>query len=187
MSPGLPGCDVTRRALDAYYTPDDLAEALVSVLPVQEWDTALEPSCGGGAFVRAMQRRKMQVLGMDIDGEAAGLRGLSHAIVADFLAYDFAYHEPLWVIGNPPFSDAEAHVRHALDVTDRHVAFLLRLAFLESRKRVPFWREHPPRKVWVLSERPSFTGGATDSCAYGWFWFDKEHRGPTELGWLSWK
>ena len=43
------------------------------------------------------------------------------------------------------------------------------------------------RKVWVLAERPSFTGGSTDSAAYGWFWWDLEHQGPTELGVLSWR
>jgi len=178
---------MTRRPLDAYYTPDDLAEALVASLPVRMLSTALEPSCGGGAFVRALRLRGVAVLGLDIDPEADGLADANMAQVGDFLTYQHDIACPEWIIGNPPFSDAEAHVRHAIDITGRHVAFLLRLAFLESRKRVPFWKEHPPRKVWVLSERPSFTGGSTDSCAYGWFWFDNEHRGPTELDWISWK
>ena len=62
------------------------------------------------------------------------------------------------------------------------MAFLLRLAFLESAKRIPFWNEHPCRKVFVLSSRPSFTGdGRHDSAAYGFFWWDKSYTGPTEM------
>ena len=45
----------------------------------------------------------------------------------------------------------------------------------------------PCKKVFVLSERPSFTGGATDSSAYGFFWWDVMNNGPTELEVISWK
>jgi hypothetical protein len=40
----------------------------------------------------------------------------------------------------------------------------------------------------ALAERPSFTGGGTDSAAYGWFWFDREWKQPAEVipGW-SWR
>lgn len=86
------------------------------------------------------------------------------------------------VIGNPPFNDAEAHVRHAMSLAypGGHVAFLLRLALLESAARIPFWEEFPARRVYVLSQRPSFTGnGKTDSCAYAFFVWRK---GDTEMG-----
>ena len=70
-------------------------------------------------------------------------------------------------------------------------SFLLRLGFLESKKRGPFWdavmQDKLLRKVWVLRERPSFTGGGTDNSAYGWFHWDTEHEGPAELGFISWK
>jgi hypothetical protein len=111
-----------------------------------------------------------------------------------------------WIIGNPPFNEAERHVRRALDLTSRHVAFLLRTAFLESTERVPFWTRHQCdlRKVFVLAQRPSFGqiiqgqetmfgsqvidfDNKTDSCAYGWFWFDLEHDGPSEIEVLPWK
>jgi hypothetical protein len=72
-------------------------------------------------------------------------------------------------------------------MTDQHVAFLLRLGFLESSKRLEFWRRWPCRKVFVLAERPSFTGGGTDSAAYALFWWDKVHQRATELEIISWK
>jgi hypothetical protein len=46
---------------------------------------------------------------------------------------------------------------------------LLRLGFLESKKRREFWRRHPLTQLYPLIERPSFTGSGTDATAYGWF------------------
>jgi len=54
---------------------------------------------------------------------------------------------------------------------------LLRLAFLESKKRKPFWDKHPVTQLYVLSERPSFTNKGTDATAYAWFIWSK-HREP---------
>jgi hypothetical protein len=70
-------------------------------------------------------------------------------------------------IGNPPYLDAAAHVAKALEVAPI-VAFLLRLNFLGSAKRLNFWRHHPA-DVYVLSERPSFDGEGTDATEYAWF------------------
>ena len=55
-----------------------------------------------------------------------------------------------------------------------------------GRKRAPFWREHPAAEVRVFSERPSFTGGKTDSCAYGLFVW-RAGVVETRLRWLSWR
>ena len=178
---------------DAYYTPQVLADALVSLLPLIPGETVMEPSAGGGAFVRSLIER--QGLGcvhaMDIDAGSPGLGMVyaAHSTAGDFLELRTGggVLGPDWVVGNPPYNQAEAHVRQSIDVTHRHVALLLRLAFLEGAKRIPLWRDHPCRKVWVLSQRPSFTGKGTDSAAYGWFWWDSQHEGPTEMEVFSWR
>lgn len=46
---------------------------------------------------------------------------------------------------------------------------LLRTAFLESKKRYNFWQKHLLNKLYVLSQRPSFTGKGTDATSYAWF------------------
>ena len=172
--------------LDAYYTPRELAGFLVGLLPITPGDLVLEPSAGGGAFVAAAMQRTEEVVALDLNPAAPALAMVRSAVV-DFLAVR-PRTRPQWVIGNPPYHSALEHVEHALSVTDHHVAFLLRLAFLESKKRATFWAENPCRKVWVLSERPSFSeGGRTDSTAYGFFWWDEDHEGPTELEVVGWK
>jgi hypothetical protein len=171
--------------LDAYYTPDALASFLVNLLPIHGNDLVLEPSAGGGAFVKALLHKTNQVVAIDLNPDAPGLKMVGSA-VCDFLDV-LPPNPPDWIIGNPPYFNASEHVEHALNCTDRHVGFLLRLAFLESKRRAAFWKKNPCRKVFVLSERPSFTGGRTDNSAYGFFWWDILHNGPTELEVISWK
>lgn len=188
--------DSERVAGDQYFTPDAVAEALVALLPVsgEGWPytrgtVCLEPHVGGGAFARALGRRHTYVVGLDI-AEGSAFHDCSGAgYLGDFLT-DTPWspdEAPVWIVGNPPYRNAEAHIRRALAVTGRHVAFLLRLAILETAGRAALWRDHPPRKVWVLQERPSFTGGGTDSAAYAFVWWDQEYRGEPALGWVSWR
>jgi len=179
-----------RRDGDTYYTPDAVARACVTTLPSpQTGEWILEPSAGGGAFMRAAKTRwpAANILGVDIDPYAPIAYAADFRVLCvDFLQYN-PPTKPAWVIGNPPFSDAEAHVRHALKLAIVGVAFLLRLAFLESTKRAAFWGEHPPAEVHVLSRRPSFTGGGTDSAAYGWFVWTIGHQAEApRLFWLDW-
>ena len=169
-----------RDPLDRYYTPDAVARACVAVLP-ELTGRVLEPHCGGGAFARLVLAKPAASLHTgDIDPEAPGRELGSPAFLGSFLEHWETYD---WVIGNPPYATAEEHCRHALRLAPR-VAFLLRLAFLESQRRISFWAEFPPHTVWVLSARPSFTfDGQTDSAAYGWFYWE---RGSTDsrLRWL---
>lgn len=182
-----------RIPLDAYYTPDEVARSCLTVIrdvnsPSPSF--VLEPSVGGGAFARAVRKiwlATTKVVGVDIDPDAAGFADCDQAVVKDFLELESPTTAD-WIVGNPPFGEAEAHVRKALWLEPRYgVAFLLRLGFLESEKRRAFWKEHPPTEVHVLVRRPSFTGGSTDSAAYGFFVWRTDHQAawaPT-LGWIG--
>lgn len=184
-----------RVALDAYFTPDPVARACAATLTGIAGARVWEPSAGGGAFARAAARRGAFVYASDLNRfppaaeelEAHGIAGWrsDHDAIKGWPA-DFG-DEPDWVIGNPPFNEAEAHARVALNTCRVGAAFLLRLAFLEGAKRRDFWRNYPAVEVHVLTARPSFTGGATDSCAYGWFVWRRPYQGLTILHHLDWK
>lgn len=177
-----------RVALDAYYTPDLVARACLGTIKAdlsrdmgpqcRVW----EPSAGGGAFVRAAT-----ALGCDVF--ASDLQALPGTDVHNALdGWDSRWGaRPHWIVGNPPFNEAEEHARMALETARIGVGMLLRLAFLEGAKRRDFWKTWPAAEVYVFTSRPSFTGGATDSCAYGWFVWRHAHAGPTTLHHLDWK
>jgi len=184
---------------DAYYTPDDVAEACVRTIaprmlrlrdPIPR---IIEPSVGGGAFVRAVNAVGLRdVLGVDINPRATGLDACPAMFVGDFtdLHADVAIPRDrhAWIVGNPPYKHALEHVEHAISLAMMMradptlpaggVGFLLRLAFLEGKARAPFWRAYPPTEVHILTRRPSFTGGKTDSCAYAFFVWCAGEREP---------
>lgn len=177
-----------RRTLDRYYTPDAVAEACLQASSFSlPGALVIEPSVGRGAFARAALREGAAgVLGIDLDISAADHAGSYNFLHGDFLSIDTQAFD--YIVGNPPFGQAEAHVRHALALARMGVGFLLRLSFLETAKRRAFWIAHPPKRVLVLRTRPSFTDGGNDSCAYAWFEWDlgAENTTPT-LGWIDWK
>ena len=75
------------------------------------------------------------------------------------------------IISNPPYSVAQEIIERCFKIAneDTEIIMLLRLAFLESKKRYNFWQKHPVNGLYVLSQRPSFTGKGTDATAYAWF------------------
>lgn len=191
-----------RRPLDAYYTPDPLARAIVrwaaGRIPAPR--RIVEPSVGGGAFVRACREEwpRARVHGVDLDPDAVGLDLCDTQQIGDYLltpagsTFDLA-------VGNPPFggpadraptksltrSTWQRHVEHAY-LTAESTVMLLRLAALESVSRAEWWRTFTPAEVAVLSRRPSFTGRGTDSCAYGVFLWDGAPK-QTVMSWLEWE
>ncbi len=115
--------DPTHKPLDQYWTPDALASASIARLHIHRgmgwWSKcyALEPHCGQGAWLRAMDKCVTAIDVCDIDAQwtAVAHNSSSHIgrkILGDFLTVDF---EPTnakgtgWggydlICGNPPFS-----------------------------------------------------------------------------------
>ena len=184
--------------LDRYYTPPALARALVQVLADQHWGEppdVLEPHAGGCAFLDALEEHGCTVIAADVDPHSLAVVQAG-ALCREFLQeWDPKCPRPSWIVGNPPYGEAEEHTRHALRTATIGVAFLLRLGMLESRKRIPFWRGPGSclEAVHVLAQRPSFVSsvtrtGATDSAAYGWFVWRHGYSGPARIvPGLSWR
>ena len=150
----------------------------------------LEPACGDTApFGMAMSQKGMQVRLQDLrDVNDAAIRDLwkrEHSVDlgprvfvevqtrSDYLTAQMPTVYNL-IAANPPFKLAEQFVRRAInrDLDGHGVAvFLLRLGFLESKVRAPLFAIRPPSQVHVLTARPSFAHGKTDSTAYGLFFW----------------
>lgn len=154
----------------------------------------LEPACGEGNIVRATLDRfpDSEVHSSDLRLlPNPDLRVRSHSQEDFFTATRVADN----VITNPPFSIAQEFVEEALRKAKCKVAFLMRLQFLEGKKRYHFFQESPPTYVYVFSERLSlypeghpdageFAKGGT--MAYAWYVWDKRMAvgEPSSILWI---
>lgn len=148
---------MSRSPYDFYPTP----EWCYKNLPIDwsQFKTALEPCAGDGRILNFLSDKGIT---MDYCEIQEGL---------DFFEHEGEYD---LIFTNPPFSIAQEFIEKALGMAPT-VIMLLRINFLSSLKRQPFWLMYPPDGMIVLSKRPSFTGTGTDSQEYAWFvWSDLE-------------
>ena len=146
-------------------------------LPVGRW---LEPCAGDGAIIRAVRDASYG----EIDWTAVEIRedcrpmleALSdvRSMIADFLSDDGDERLFDVAITNPPYVLAGEFLARCLKRT-RHVAFLLRVGFLESESRNAFMATCPP-DLYILPNRPQFdlTRKGTDATTYAWHVWDAD-------------
>jgi hypothetical protein len=178
----------SERGVDLYETAPPAVRALLAAEPLPP-GIVWEPACGPGAIVRVLREAGHRVVATDlIDyGCPDSCGGI------DFLTEQVAPENVTTIITNPPFMHANEFVRHALLLVPR-VAMLLRLAFLESEGRRDILEAGKLARVYVFRNRvpfhrhgwdgPQATGNAI---AFAWFVWDRAHRGPPELHWISWE
>ena len=166
-----------RSVLDYYPTPEWCADAAVAAFG-SEW--TLDPCAGDGQLLRAVRRANpsQAIWGIECQKHLAvqcdGVR------VGDGTATSWYGRN---VICNPPFGEALRWCDKAVAEADAAL-FLLRLGMLAGVKRKAWWLQHPPTAVGVLSKRPSFTGGTTDSADYAWVLWRHGNTEPTRMVWL---
>lgn len=172
-----------RSEADFYPTPAWCVRRLIEAadLPGGRW---LEPAAGRGDIIRAVDEIRSDVAWTAVELRAECRDALAAATGSPREVHisDFTMLTPREVgsvdvvITNPPYSIGMEMLKHALTMHATRVVMLLRLNFLASAARAPFMREHAP-DVYVLPNRPSFSGRGTDSIEYAWFvWHPSEQR-----------
>jgi hypothetical protein len=162
-----------RRLDDAYMTPAWCVRRLLEVW-TPRYGVLVEPAVGSGNIVRAIGSDGYGWLTYDV--REVQQVGEMH-ITRDFLSVAALNHNVDAVVTNPPYCLAEEFVRHSRACFPRaELVFLLRLAFLASESRLALWRDIGTPDVYVLPNRPSFTGHGTDSADYAWFKWPTEKR-----------
>jgi len=179
----------TDRGFDAYFTPPEATSALLAIedgrLPRHLW----EPAAGNGAIARPLREAGYSVVATDLIDY--GGTGITPGI--DYLAAPV----PKGVNGivtNPPYKRAVEFACKALAEVP-YVALLLRTNFLESTARLPFFRAHPPARVWISSRRlpmmhrHGWTGPtAPSNTCFAWFvWDAGTSQGGPRLDWFDWQ
>jgi hypothetical protein len=193
--PGLPasvGC--TRDPLERHYTPPDLAEAccgwLAEITALGEGPRVVEPSCGGGAFARAIRKTwpLAHLTGIDIDDQAAGLRHCDAALIGDWLDLGVGARADA-VIGNPPFSTAIPHVERGLAEVEKAagvVAMILPWAYGGVGKWQALLEQHPPAWLRPIAGRP-WPASMRETALWVWDLSDDSGETRTVFPALEWR
>jgi len=93
-----------QEVLGQFMTPVWAAEEILSLVGLSSEERVLEPSCGNGAFLKAIPK-DIQAIGVEIDEELAEVARKDtgrEVIVGDFREVELPY-QPTLIIGNPPF------------------------------------------------------------------------------------
>ena len=166
---------------DYYATDPKMVEAL---LAVENFDKRVwEPACGEGHISKVLEAYGYNVKSSDLI-----YRGFGEIKPCDFLADNHKFDGD--IITNPPYKFAQAFVEKALNsISNNHkVAMLLKLQFLEGRKRRILFDQNPPHTIYVFSERQECAknGHFVGACAvcYAWFIWKKGYPGPPIVKWI---
>lgn len=172
----------SKASLDFYPTPPWAVDALL------KYETftgdILEPACGTGNISEKLKAAGFNVISSDIHDYGYGTPNV------DF----FSINTPVDnLITNAPYNQADQFVLHALKITKKKIALLLRLAFLEGARRYEnIYSKTPPTSVLVFTKRLTFNpesikgNSGSGYVTYAWFIWDRARsETPPIIRWIS--
>lgn len=173
--------NVERQKEDYYATDPICVDELLQAEQFQH--NILEPCCGEGHISKELVKRGYNVVSSDLIDRGYG-------DVKDLLSYE---HWSGDIITNPPYKNAIKYVKHCLDIVDdgAKVAMLLKITFLESKERLKFFKEYPPKYAYVYSSRRlcalngEFEKYKVTAICYCWFVWVKGYKGEPTIRWIE--
>lgn len=154
---------------DVYETPEWATMALVPHIPTRV-QSIHEPAAGSGKMVGALTRAR---LGVSIT--RADIRDGEDFLAAQAIGADA-------IITNPPYSDAQRFIEHALHLTRETagvVAMLLRCDYDHAKTRRHLFSEHPAfAKKIILTRRIRWIEDSTGSPSFNHSWYLWDWRRP---------
>jgi len=172
-----------RETNDYYATPEIAVKKLLEKEML--FPFILEPACWEWHISKVLEWYGKKVLSSDLIDRWYGEQ-------IDFLSDSFMDNWHWDIITNPPFSMAQEFVEKSLSIIrdNRKVCMLLRIQFLEGVKRNKFFRENPPKKVYVFSRNIrcaknwDFDNATWNASTYCWFVWEKWYKWLPEIDWI---
>lgn len=174
-----------REAFDYYAT--DL-KAVEMLLELEQFAPVIwEPACGEGHISKVLQAHGYEVISTDLV-----YRGFGDPEPLDFLKETLEGFEGD-IITNPPYSAGLEFVQRALESIrpGGKVAMFLKVQFLEGQKRGAFFKDTPPRTVYISRSRLScakngdFERFPDSAIAYAWYVWEKGFTGDPVIKWFN--
>jgi hypothetical protein len=175
------------REVNDFYATDPIAlEKFLDESGI-ELRNVWECACGEGHLAKVLKERGL--LGQASDVIDRGYE--------DARELDFYFRSDIWdgdILTNPPYGDAQKFCQHSLDSVDEgsKVVMLMRIQFLEGKKRKPFLKRNPPKYVYVSSSRLRLAKGGDfekydkpSANCYAWYVWEKGYTGNTMVKWFN--
>lgn len=172
----LPRSMTERRGNDFYPTPAEVTSALIareaaSLRAAAQGGPVWEPCGRGGAIGAVLRAGGFDVIATDLVADPANdVRQMDLLTARRRLARV--------VVTNPPFSLAEAMIRHLLrDLDVEWCALVLKATFWHASTRTPLYRQCPPQRVYALNWRPDFLSMGSPTMDVIWCVWDRACAG----------
>lgn len=177
-----------QRQGDDYYATAPVAA--IKLLENEQFCTNVwECACGGGHLSDVFVKAGYHIRSSDLVNRNYGEIGI------DFLSNDIVEWDGD-IVTNPPYKFAQQFIEKALAIVPagNKVAMLLRLQFLEGKKRQKMFKQHPPKTVYVFSSRLQCAKNAEfeemnkrggSALAYAWYVWEKDYVGNPAIKWLD--
>lgn len=165
---------------DFYVTPSYVIEALLN--REKFIGTIFEPCCGSGSIIKTLKNlTNNKIIGCDINGNKYGYNQ------ANFLDRTKSMAN---IVTNPPYNQVLSIIQHSLNLYNKKMAFLIRLAFVETQKRYNLiFKNNLPYKIYVFSKRidfrPTSITGIGGGLITAWLVWHKNYQKTTYLEWIN--
>lgn len=175
----------SREAFDYYATDPKAVEML---LELEQFAPVIwELACGEGHISKVLQAHGYEVISTDLV-----YRGFGDPEPLDFLKETLDGFEGD-IITNPPYSTGLEFVQRALESVrpGGKVAMFLKVQFLEGQKRGAFFKNTPPRIVYISRSRLAcYKNGdmsvkPESAIAYAWYVWEKGFTGDPVIKWFN--
>ena len=170
------GYGKNRANADFYPTPSYAVEEL---LKRESFEGSIwECASGNGAIAKFFPN--CMASDMRTDDSVYGEKGV------DFLK---TYRKVDNIITNPPYKYAQEFVDRALFCSEKKVAMLLKLVFLESISRKRLFDKKMLETIYVFRRRLKIyaegkLGKNSGLIAYAWFMWNKNYKGLPKIDWI---
>ena len=175
-----------REAHDFYATHPSCSADLLKVESFNK--NVCDPCAGGGHLMQAFEANGYNVIASDLINRGYGIGGV------DFLSEDFnsLLTVPVDFVINPPYKLLLPFIKKCLELTNNKVAVLMPLRYLSGKERSQFFKEKPPKVVYVYVNRINMAKNGdfekyqktTNMETYAWVVWEKGYKGATTLKWL---
>lgn len=191
--------DVEREINDFYATPPIATKKLIEHLkekyPKLIEKVIWEPACGKGHISEEFRKAGYTVISTDLIERGYGLCGEEY----DFLKMEKNIHTDgnCSIVTNPPYKYAQEFVEKSMELLEdgQLCCMLLKLTFLEGKKRYEMFKKYPPAEVLVFSNRINCNHGGNftekdqgigGAVAYAWYiWIKGNKPENPKLSWIS--